>query len=130
MMSINNCSAILTDPEGPYKLTPAEALAAYADLTLYTTAEPCSMCASAIRWAGFRECVFGTDIDTLTYQGWGQIQLSAREVFRQSYILGTTTRLYGPILTNETDPFFSWQFNPGAPCPAGCARNGTDCAAV
>ncbi|KAF6822802.1 cytidine and deoxycytidylate deaminase zinc-binding region [Colletotrichum plurivorum] len=130
IVGIDSCSAILTDPEGPYKLTPAAALAAFADLTLYTNGEPCPMCASAIRWAGFRECVFGTSIDTLTHLGWGQIQISAREVFRQSHGLSSATRLYGPVLANETDPFFSWQFDPGAPCPAGCARNGTTCTAV
>lgn len=40
---INNCSKILTDPLGPYTLTPADALKAFRTLTLYTNAEPCPM---------------------------------------------------------------------------------------
>lgn len=41
--AINNCTKILTDPEGKYNLSPAEALKALSDLSLYTTAEPCPM---------------------------------------------------------------------------------------
>lgn len=41
--AINNCTKILTDPEGKYKLSGAEALKALSDLSLYTTAEPCPM---------------------------------------------------------------------------------------
>ncbi|KAK6584481.1 hypothetical protein PZA11_002705 [Diplocarpon coronariae] len=43
IVGINNCSAILTDPAGEHRLTPAEALAAFATLSLYTNAEPCPM---------------------------------------------------------------------------------------
>jgi tRNA(Arg) A34 adenosine deaminase TadA len=41
--AINNCSEILTDPEGEYKLSPPEALAEFRKLSLYTNAEPCAM---------------------------------------------------------------------------------------
>jgi hypothetical protein len=41
--AINNCSAILTDPEGEYKLSPSEALDEFKKLSLYTNAEPCPM---------------------------------------------------------------------------------------
>jgi hypothetical protein len=41
--AIHNCSAILTDPEGEYKLSPSEALAEFKKLSLYTNAEPCPM---------------------------------------------------------------------------------------
>ncbi|CRK28731.1 hypothetical protein BN1708_004714 [Verticillium longisporum] len=70
MAAIANCSQILTDSTGPYKMTVAEALAAFSDLTIYTNAESCPMCASAIRWAGFREYVYGTSIDELVRRGW------------------------------------------------------------
>ena len=40
---INNCSEILTDPNGEYKLSASEALKAYSTLSLYTNAEPCPM---------------------------------------------------------------------------------------
>jgi tRNA(Arg) A34 adenosine deaminase TadA len=79
-------------------------------------------CASAIRWAGFREYVYGTSINTLIHQGWGQIRISSVDVFAQSFDLSVATRLIGELLANETDAFFGWQFNPNAPCPPGCAR--------
>lgn len=79
-------------------------------------------CASAIRWAGFKEYIYGTSIETLIAQGWGQIRISSIDVFSQSFDLGTQTRLVGDLLTNETDPYFLWQYNPGYPCPSGCRR--------
>ncbi|KAJ7102819.1 guanine deaminase [Mycena epipterygia] len=123
--AINNCSAILTDPSGPYKLSPTLALDAFVQLSLYTNAESCPMCASAIRWAGFREYIYGTSVETLVRQGWGQIRISSLEVFKQSYDLPDPARLIGEVLTNETDPYLLWQFNPDYPCPAGCSRSGS-----
>lgn len=122
MAAISNCSAILTDPSGPYDLTAAEAEAAFADLSLYTNAESCPMCASAVRWAGFREYIYGTSIDTLIRKGWGQIRISSAEVFRESFDLPRPSRLIAEVLTNETDPYFLWQFDPEHPCPRGCQR--------
>jgi len=122
MVAINNCSAIFVDPQGPFKMTPAEALAAFADLTLYTNAESCPMCASAIRWAGFKEYVYGTSIDALIENGWGQINVSSSYIFEESTGLPRQTGLIGPVLTNETDVFFGWQYVPDAPCPQGCSR--------
>ncbi|KAF2705211.1 guanine deaminase [Pleomassaria siparia CBS 279.74] len=123
MAAISNCSTILTDPNGRYKLSPANALVAFADLSLYTNAESCPMCASAIRWAGFREYVYGTSIDTLIEKGWGQIRIPSMEVFGQSFDLPYSSRLVAEVLTNETDPYFLWQFDPAYPCPEGCARS-------
>lgn len=128
MAAIANCSTILTDPSGKYNLTPAAALLALADLSLYINAESCPMCAAAIRWAGFREYVYGTSIDTLIAKGWGQIRISSVEVFRQSYDLPYPSRLIAEVLTNETDPYFLWQYDPEYPCPAGCTRSGGSCA--
>ncbi|KAH7311395.1 guanine deaminase [Stachybotrys elegans] len=127
MAAITNCSAVLTDPEGPYKLSPSEALAAFSQLTLYTNAESCPMCASAIRWAGFKEYIYGTSIDTLVENGWGQIRISSMEIIRQSFDMATTTRLMGEVLVNETDPLFSWQYNPDYICPRGCERTKGTC---
>ncbi|KAJ7235168.1 cytidine deaminase-like protein [Mycena haematopus] len=121
--AISNCSTILTDPAGPHKLSPSAALAAFAQLSLYTNAESCPMCASAIRWANFREYIYGTSIETLIQRGWGQIRVPSIEIFRQSFDLPGPARLIGEVLTNETDPFLVWQFNPEFPCPAGCARS-------
>ncbi len=33
--------------------------------SLYTNAEPCTMCLSAIRWAGFKEVIYGTSVRTI-----------------------------------------------------------------
>lgn len=146
MAAISNCTAVLTDAAGPYKLTANEALDAFADLSLYTNAESCPMvsvhrrgwigsaltgleCASAIRWAGFREYIYGTSIETLVEQGWGQIRVSSLDIFRQSFDLPGQSRLIGGVLTNETDPYFLWQYNPDYPCPAGCSRSEGSCAA-
>lgn len=151
MAAIKNCTDVLTDPLGPYKLTPAEALEAWAELSLYTNAESCPMvrrrtetpslvedldeekltmdlqCASAIRWTGFREYIYGTSIDTLIRAGWGQIRVASIDIFRQSADLPSQTRLMGEVLTNETDPYFLWQYDPEYPCPAGCSRGGESC---
>ena len=127
---IRNCSEVLTDPEGPYNLSPSEALSAFSQLSLYTNAESCPMCASAIRWAGFKEYIYGTSIDTLIEKGWGQIRISSLEVFRESFDLGSATRLVGEVLTNETDPYFLWQYDPDYACPEGCARKQGSCAPV
>lgn len=129
MAAISNCSSILTDPKGPYNLTATEAAAAFADLSLYTNAESCPMCASAIRWAGFREYIYGTSIDRLIEKGWGQIRISSLDIFQQSFDLPYQSRLIAEVLTNETDPYFLWQYDPSYPCPKGCARSGGSCAA-
>ncbi|KAF3013034.1 hypothetical protein E8E14_009437 [Neopestalotiopsis sp. 37M] len=127
MAAIQNCSEIFTDPSGPYNMTAAEALDAFSQLSLYTNAESCPMCASAIQWSGFAEYIYGTSIDTLIEKGWGQIRISSMEVFRQSFDMGTTTRLIGEVLTNETDPYFLWQYDPSYSCPEGCTRSGSTC---
>ena len=41
--TINNCTSILTDPAGKYRLSGSEALQAFGQLSLYTTAEACPM---------------------------------------------------------------------------------------
>ncbi|KAK0260496.1 hypothetical protein LTR91_001297 [Friedmanniomyces endolithicus] len=129
---INNCTAVLSDPNGKYRLLPAEVSEAYKHLTLYTTAEPCPMCASAIRWAGFHECVFGTSIATLRKFGWSQIDFTSHELFAHTSGLKTTTNLVGGVLADETDGLFAWQFDELAQCPLGCERDaaGQTCTAA
>lgn len=43
MAAIANCTARLTDPNGPYNLTASKAQAAFTQLSLYTNAESCPM---------------------------------------------------------------------------------------
>lgn len=57
-----------------------------ADCTLYTTAEPCAMCAGAIYWAGIGRVVYGmTEKDLLSHTGSDPqnptFDLPCREVF-------------------------------------------------
>jgi len=40
-------------------------LQSWKDFSLYTNGEPCPMCASAIRWAGFKEVIYGSSIKTI-----------------------------------------------------------------
>lgn len=128
--AINNCTAVLTDPNGPYKLNASEAQDAFSSLSLYTNAESCPMCASAIRWAGFKEYIYGTSILTLIERGWGQIRVASIDIFEHSFDLSSPTRLIGEVLTNETDPYFLWQYDPDYPCPEGCERSGGSCSAM
>lgn len=90
------------------------------------------MCASAIRWAGFKEYIYGTSIETLIEKGWRQIRISSKEVFEQAWeVQGAGTRFIGGVLGNETDGFFGWQFDPQARCPEGCGRReGGGCGVV
>jgi len=121
--AINNCTSVLRDPKGPYKLSPEETSEAWKDLSLYTTAEACPMCASAIRWAGFKEYIYATSSETLTENGWLQISISSRELFQRSGMLEPSTAIVTDVLHGETDPLFEWQFDSRAPCPAGCSRS-------
>ncbi len=53
-------------------------------LVLYTTAEPCPMCHSAILWAGIGTVVFGTSIRFLQSRGWNQIDIHSEELTRRT----------------------------------------------
>lgn len=55
-------------------------------LTLFTTAEPCPMCAGAIVWAGLRRVVYGVDIPWLIAHGWFQMSLRAQVVLASAVI--------------------------------------------
>lgn len=49
--------------------------------------------------------------------------LSSYDVFQQSRQLpGYQTSMLGQILTNETDPLFSRQYNESYPCPNACVK--------
>ncbi|EEH07036.1 conserved hypothetical protein [Histoplasma capsulatum G186AR] len=104
--AITNCTDILTNKHGRFKLTSLEALEAFKEFTLYTNAESCPMCAAAIRWAGFKEYVYGTSMETLIRMGWPQIRISSRGVFEHSTGLPSSSNIIGGILMNETDTYF------------------------
>ncbi|OAA43702.1 nucleoside deaminase [Metarhizium rileyi] len=125
--AINNCSALLRDPNGSYRFSGRETFEAWADLSLYTNAEPCPMCASAIRWAGFKELVFGSSTKLLIANNWTLMTLSAEELFKYTTDMRTKTAIIPDILANETDPYFTWQYTNGSECPPGCERQGSRC---
>ena len=77
----------------------------YAGTALITTAEPCSMCASAIVWAGIPEIVYGTSIPFVVEQGWGQIEIRAEQVMAASASF-YTGKVVGGVLRAQTDPLF------------------------
>lgn len=72
--------------------------------TLYTTAEPCPMCAAAIAWTGIDEVVIGTSIDTIARLGMDQIRLACADVLRAApFYRG---RLVTGVLCEETDRLY------------------------
>ena len=75
------------------------------EMVLYTTAEPCPMCAGAITWARIGETVYGTSIDTLFSLGVDQILIDSPTVARAaSFYRG---RIIAGILRGETDRLYA-----------------------
>jgi tRNA(Arg) A34 adenosine deaminase TadA len=76
----------------------------WAHLRLYTTAEPCCMCQSAIIWAGIPEVVFGTSIGKLVEFGWNQFNLKAIDVTESASF--ARCDVLGGVLADECDRLF------------------------
>ncbi|CAE8585076.1 unnamed protein product [Polarella glacialis] len=95
MAAISNLSDIIS-PSSVYSLA--------ASLELYTSAEPCPMCMSAIAWSGFGRVVYGTSIPFIQEHGGSQIDLRARDVIAKS---PKSVLLYEGFLHNETDPLYA-----------------------
>jgi tRNA(adenine34) deaminase len=53
--------------------------------TIYTTGEPCPMCATACVWAGISEIVYGASIADLVSVNQSQIDISCEEVIAKSF---------------------------------------------
>ncbi len=76
----------------------------WSTVSLYTTAEPCPMCQSAIIWSGIPRVVFATSINYLKTHGWNQIDITAAAVNQQaSFYKGTLT---GGILADKSNVLF------------------------
>lgn len=73
-------------------------------LDLYTTAEPCAMCQSAVEWAGIPTVYYGTSIPYLRKLGWQQIDIRAEEVARRTPF--RQSRVIGGILAEECNALF------------------------
>jgi guanine deaminase len=53
--------------------------------TIYTTGEPCPMCAAACVWTGIAEIVYGASIEDLIAANQAQIQISCEEIIAKSF---------------------------------------------
>lgn len=53
--------------------------------SIYTTGEPCPMCAAACVWSGLSEIVYGASIQDLILANQSQINISCEEVIAQSF---------------------------------------------
>lgn len=76
----------------------------WADTVLYTTGEPCSMCMSALMWAGIGGVVFASSIEGIKRAGIGQIEITARAVADATPFWKGL--LLGGVLAAETDRMF------------------------
>jgi tRNA(adenine34) deaminase len=66
--------------------------------TLYTTCEPCPMCAAACVWGGVSRIVFGASTKQLIVLGSPQIDISCRTVAEKSF---QNIEVVGGILADE-----------------------------
>jgi tRNA(Arg) A34 adenosine deaminase TadA len=73
-------------------------------LTVYTTAEPCPLCAAAVAWAGIPRVVYGASIPWLVANGWWQIHLRADELFARAR--GRQVALRGGVLESACASLF------------------------
>lgn len=92
---IDVINRLAASPERPEDWSP---------LVLYTTAEPCPMCQSAIAWAGIGATVFGSSIPFLQELGWWQIAIRAEEVIRRTSF--RRMALLGGVLEEECNALF------------------------
>lgn len=74
-------------------------------LSLYTTAEPCPMCAAAIYWANIPKVVYGSSIPFLHDLFGRQIQVRAEDIFSNAPNF-YTCELIGGILEEECNQLF------------------------
>ncbi len=89
--ALNNCARL--DPKPDPR-----------DLTLYTSAEPCPMCQSAIVWTGIPETVYGTSIEELVRLGINQIHLDSTTVAAAAPFY--SGRIIGGVLREQADVMY------------------------
>ncbi len=69
-----------------------------AESTLYTSTEPCAMCAGAIYWAGIRRVVFSVPAARLVDHTGHGIRLSCADIFAHA---DQPVEVVGPVLEEE-----------------------------
>ena len=75
--------------------------------TLFSSAEPCPMCASAIIWSGLSRVVYGVSIDELKKLGVAQIEIPLRDIVERA---GYAVDITGPRLEGEGKQVFTESF--------------------
>eukprot|EP01133_Synstelium_polycarpum_P003570 gene3570-4084_t len=95
IVAINNCSAI-------------HGMRDFTNMTIYTTGEPCAMCASAILWANFKTVVWGTyNSDLLCKICMSNLPIDSSYIFGRYYGLRSTPPVViGGVLRAESDAWF------------------------
>jgi tRNA(adenine34) deaminase len=73
-------------------------------LTLYTSAEPCPMCMSAIVWHRIPEMVYGTSVDDLIAMGTNQLRLDSPTVAASAPFYGG--RIVTGVLKDRADALY------------------------
>ena len=68
------------------------------EYTLYTTCEPCPMCAAACVWAGVSKIVYGASTEQLIDIGTKQIDLSCKTIVDRGF---QNIEVIGGILAEE-----------------------------
>lgn len=68
------------------------------ECTLYTSTEPCAMCAGAIYWAGISRVVYACSAERLGEIAGGSLVIPCREVFARGV---RPVEVSGPILEEE-----------------------------
>lgn len=65
---------------------------------LYTSTEPCAMCAGAIYWSGIKKVVFGCSAGTLREIAGRGLDITSRDVYSGC---NETVEVIGPVLEDE-----------------------------
>jgi len=69
-----------------------------AQCILYSSTEPCAMCAGAIYWAGIRNVVFGCSAAALKKLAGQPLDIPCRDIFRTAH---DKVSVVGPVLEEE-----------------------------
>ena len=67
-------------------------------VTLYTSTEPCAMCAGAIYWAGIPAVVYGCGVERFAELAGGSLMIPCRHIFGFG---GRPVMVVGPVLEEE-----------------------------
>lgn len=77
------------------------------DCVLYSTCEPCPMCASAIHWAKLAAVWFGAAIADAAAAGFHELQLPAAKLLGEA---GSQVQIVGGVMAAECRALFAeWQ---------------------